>query len=109
MLILFFFFVGYLALSNAFEQSERGARPAAILALIGCINLPIVKFSVDWWHTLHQPASIMRSGGVAIDSSMLWPLFTLFIAFQILFIVIVLIRMLTVINARKIQSRIVRG
>ena len=109
MLILFFFFVGYLALSNAFEQSERGARPAAILALIGCINLPIVKFSVDWWHTLHQPASIMRAGGITIDSSMLWPLFTLFIAFQILFIVIVLTRMLTVINARKIQSRIIRG
>ena len=109
MLILFFFFVGYLALSNAFEQSERGARPAAILALIGCINLPIVKFSVDWWHTLHQPASIMRAGGITIDNSMLWPLFTLFIAFQILFIVIVLTRMLTVINARKIQSRIIRG
>ena len=109
MLILFFFFVGYLALSNAFEQSERGARPAAILALIGCINLPIVKFSVDWWHTLHQPASIMRAGGITIDSSMLWPLFTLFIAFQILFIVIVLTRMLTVINTRKIQSRIIRG
>ena len=108
MLILFFFFVGYLALSNAFEQSERGARPAAILALIGCINLPIVKFSVDWWHTLHQPASIMRTDGIAIDSSMLWPLFTLFIAFQILFVVIVLTRMLTVINVRKIQSRMMR-
>ena len=109
MLILFFFFVGYLALSNAFEQTERGARPAAILALIGCINLPIVKFSVDWWHTLHQPASIMRSGGIAIDSSMLWPLFTLFVGFQLLFIVIVLTRMLTVLNERKLQSRMIRG
>ncbi len=109
MLVLFFFFVGYLALSNAFEQSERGARPASILALIGCINLPIVKFSVDWWHTLHQPASIMRSRGIAIDSSMLWPLFTLFIAFQLLFIVIVLARMLTVLNERKLQSQMIRG
>ena len=109
MLILFFFFVSYLALSNAFDQTERGARPAAILALIGCINLPIVKFSVDWWHTLHQPASIMRSGGIAIDSSMLWPLFTLFIAFQLLFIVIVLARMLTVLNERKLQSQMIRG
>ncbi|MBT5799365.1 MAG: heme ABC transporter permease [Alphaproteobacteria bacterium] len=109
MLVLFFFFIGYLALSNAFDQSERGARPAAILALIGCINLPIVKFSVDWWNTLHQPASIMRSGGIAIDSSMLSPLFTLFIAFQLFFIVIVLIRMQTVLNNRKIESHILRG
>ena len=74
MLILFFFFVGYLALSNAFEQTERGARPAAILALIGCINLPIVKFSVDWWNTLHQPSSIKLDGTSAIHSSMLLPL-----------------------------------
>jgi len=93
MLVLLFFFIGYLALASGFERSERGARPAAILALVGCINLPIVKFSVDWWNTLHQPASILRSGGVSIDSSMLWPLFTMFIGLQSLFIVLVLIQM----------------
>ena len=109
MLVLFFFFVGYLALSNAFEQTERGARPAAILSLVGCINLPIVKFSVDWWHTLHQPASIMRSDGMSVDSSMLWPLFTLFVAFQLLFFSIVLTRMLTLLNERKYQNRLLRG
>lgn len=109
MLVLFFFFVGYLALSNAFEQTERGARPAAILSLVGCINLPIVKFSVDWWHTLHQPASIMRSDGISVDSSMLWPLFTLFVAFQLLFFSIVLTRMLTFLNERKYQNRLLRG
>ena len=93
MLVLLFFFIGYLALASGFERSERGARPAAILALVGCINLPIVKFSVDWWNTLHQPASIMRSGGMSIDSSMLWPLFTMFIGLQALFILLVLLQM----------------
>ena len=95
MLVLLFFFIGYLALASGFERSERGARPAAILALVGCINLPIVKFSVDWWNTLHQPASIMRSGGMSIDSSMLWPLFTMFIGLQALFILLVLLQMQT--------------
>ena len=64
MLILFIFFMGYIALSNAFEKNERGSRPAALLAIAGSINLPIVKFSVDWWNTLHQPASIIRTGGI---------------------------------------------
>lgn len=108
MLVLFFFFVGYLSLSNAFDRTERGARPAAILALVGCVNLPIVKFSVDWWHTLHQPASIMRTGGISIDTSMLWPLFTLFFAFQLFFVIIVLTRMLTILNERKFLYQTLR-
>lgn len=104
MLVLLFFFIGYLALASGFERSERGARPAAILALVGCINLPIVKFSVDWWNTLHQPASILRSGGVAIDPSMLWPLFTMFIGLQSLFILLVLLQMQTSL----LQKRLIR-
>ena len=104
MLVLLFFFIGYLALASGFERSERGARPAAILALVGCINLPIVKFSVDWWNTLHQPASILRSGGVAIDPSMLWPLFTMFIGLQSLFILLVLLQMQTSL----LQKRLMR-
>ena len=103
MLVLFFFFIGYLALSSGFERSERGARPAAILALVGCINLPIVKFSVDWWNTLHQPASILRAGGPAIDSSMLWPLFTMFIGLQTLFFLLVLMQMQTSLMKRRLQ------
>ena len=74
MLILFIFFLGYIALSNAFEKNERGSRPAALLAIVGSINLPIVKFSVDWWNTLHQPASISISGESSISSEMLIPL-----------------------------------
>ena len=93
MLVLLFFFIGYIALETGFERPERGARMASILALVGVLNLPIVKFSVDWWNTLHQPASILRSGGMAIDVSMLWPLFTMFAAFQLFFIWVVLHRM----------------
>ena len=104
MLVLFFFFIGYMALSNSFADRRRGARPAAILALVGAINLPIVKFSVDWWNTLHQPASILRSGGVSIDASMLYPLMSMFIAFQAFFILIVLMRMLAMLQDMKQQS-----
>ena len=78
---------------------------AAILALVGCVNLPIVKFSVDWWHTLHQPASILRSGGVAVDSSMLWPLMVMFAGFQAFFIWIVLHRMAWIIAERRLKAR----
>jgi len=92
MLILFLLFMGYIALSNAFEKSERGSRPAALLAIAGSINLPIVKFSVDWWSTLHQPASIIRTGGVSIDSSMLLPHLIIFLAFQLFFILIIIFR-----------------
>ena len=93
MLVLFFFFIGYLALAHGFDRPERGARPAAILAMVGVLNLPIVKFSVDWWNTLHQPASILRSGGIAIDPAMLWPLFTMFAGLQAFFLLMVIQRM----------------
>ncbi len=103
MLVLFMFFIGYGALRYSFENPEKGARMASILALIGCVNLPIVKFSVDWWNTLHQPASIIRSGGMAIDSSMLWPLFVMFGAYQLFFIWIILHRMLWMIAERRLK------
>ena len=109
MLILFFFFVGYLALSNAFEQSERGARPAAILALIGCINLPIVKFSVDWWHTLHQPASVIKQGGPSISIEMLIPLLIMSLGVLLLFIFLILTNTESAIKEKKfliLNSRI---
>ena len=109
MLILFIFFMGYIALSNAFEKNERGSRPAALLAIAGSINLPIVKFSVDWWNTLHQPASIMRSGGISIDSSMLWPLSIMALAFQTFFILIIILRSHSMLIERKINHLKVMG
>ena len=72
-LILFFLYLGYIALYDAFDDPARGARAASILALVGVVNLPIIKFSVDWWNTLHQPATVLRVGGPKIDPAMLWP------------------------------------
>ena len=71
MLVLFFFYLGYILLSNAFERKIDGSKTASVLAIVGLINLPIVKFSVDWWHTLHQPSSIIKIGGPSIDDKML--------------------------------------
>ena len=109
MLILFLLFMGYIALSNAFEKSERGSRPAALLAIAGSINLPIVKFSVDWWSTLHQPASIMRTGGISIDSTMLLPLVIMFLAFQLFFILIIIFRSHSILIERKMQHLKIMG
>src|SRR5689334_11408493 len=74
MLLLFFLFLGHIALTHAYDNPERGDRAAAILALIGVINVPVIKFSVDWWNTLHQPASVMKLGGPSIHPTILWPL-----------------------------------
>ena len=103
MLILFFLYLGYIALAQAGEGDERGSRLNAILALVGFINIPIIKFSVEWWNTLHQPASLMRSGGSAIDSSMLWPLLTMAIGFLFLYLYLLLLRMRTMLALRKIR------
>ncbi|MBV6631709.1 MAG: heme ABC transporter permease [Alphaproteobacteria bacterium] len=73
-LILFFLYLGFVGLVDAFDQPQRGDSAGRILVLLGSINLPIIKFSVDWWNTLHQPASITRLDSPAIHSSMLWPL-----------------------------------
>jgi heme exporter protein C len=103
-LILFFLYLGHIALVNAFDDAERGARAGAILALVGTVNLPIIKFSVDWWNTLHQPASVLRLGGPTIHSAMLTPLFLMAIAFTLLFAALLLINMRAEIAERKIRN-----
>ena len=109
MLVLFFFFLGHIALSNAFNRSERGSRPAALLAIIGSINLPIVKFSVDWWNTLHQPASILRTGGISIDQTMLIPLVLMTLSFHFYFFSIVILRANLILKERKIEHLQILG
>jgi heme exporter protein C len=103
-LILFFLYLGYMALVNAFDDPTRGAKAGAILVLVGVVNVPIIKFSVDWWNTLHQPASVVRMGGPSIDPSMLWPLLTMGLAFTAYFVTVVLLRVRSEIAARKIQT-----
>src|SRR5213082_691046 len=85
-LLLFFLYLGHIALSRAYDDAERGDRAAAILAIVGAINVPIIKFSVDWWNTLHQPASVIRLGGSTIYPTILIPLLVMALAFTVLFI-----------------------
>jgi heme exporter protein C len=103
-LVLFFLYLGYIALVNAFDDASRGSRAGSLLALVGVINLPIIKFSVDWWNTLHQPASVIRMGRPAIDSSLLIPLLIMAVAFMLLFATLLLLRMRTAINERKARA-----
>jgi heme exporter protein C len=90
MLVLFLTYVGYLALWAAIEDEQRAARLAGLLCLGGLINIPIVHFSVDWWNSLHQPASIFRKGGSSIDMSMLRPLFVVAFAYLAAFVALLL-------------------
>ena len=92
-LVLFFLYLGHMAIANAFEEPARGRRAAAILALVGFVNVPIIKFSVDWWNTLHQPASVSRIGVPAIHASMLWPLLVMAVGFTLFFVTLLLVRM----------------
>jgi heme exporter protein C len=103
-LILFFLYLGYMALVNAFDEPERGARAGAILALVGVINLPIIKFSVDWWNTLHQPASLTRLDTPAIDPAMLVPLLLMAAGFKLYFVTVLIIRMRTFLTTRRIRA-----
>ncbi|MDA1308103.1 MAG: heme ABC transporter permease CcmC, partial [Proteobacteria bacterium] len=103
-LILFFLYLGYMALVNAFDEPERGARAGAILALVGVINVPIIKFSVDWWNTLHQPASLTRLDAPAIDPAMLVPLLLMAAGFKLYFLAVLVIRMRTLLTARRIRA-----
>ena len=75
-----------------------------MLTLVGAINLPIIKFSVDWWNTLHQPASVMRMGGSSLDKSFLIPLLVMAIAFTLLFVTLHLAAMRNEILRRRVRS-----
>jgi heme exporter protein C len=103
-LVLFFLYLGYLALVHAFDDPARGAKAGAILALVGIVDLPVIKFSVDWWSTLHQPASILRFGGPTIDPSMLWPLAVMALGFTLFFVTLLLLRMRSRLIAAKIRA-----
>jgi heme exporter protein C len=84
-LVLFLVYLGLVALWRTIEDAGRAARAAAVLTLAGAVDLPIIKFSVDWWNTLHQPASVFRLGGPTIAPALLWPLLIMALAFTLLF------------------------
>jgi heme exporter protein C len=103
MLVLFFLYLGYISLRGAFDDPARGARSAAILALVGFVNVPIIKFSVDWWNTLHQPASVIRMDGPTIHPDMLLPLILMAVAFKLLFVWVVLLKMRSELMAQRVR------
>ncbi len=103
-LVLFLMYCGLIALWNAIEDHGRAARAAAILTLVGFLNIPIVKFSVDWWNTLHQPASVVKMGGPSIHPSMLWPLLIMAGAFLCLFIALHMMAMRNEIWRRRVET-----
>lgn len=103
-LVLFFLWLGHAALTRAFEDQERGARVGAILALVGIVNVPIVKFSVDWWNTLHQPASVTRLDAPGMHVDILYPLLTCALGFSLLFGAVVLARTRAAVMERRIRA-----
>ena len=103
-LILFFLYIGFITLYHSFDDRSRGAKAASILALVGAINLPIIKFSVDWWNTLHQPASVVKLSGPAIHTSMLTPLFVMAFAYICFYFWILIIRLKAASNLTKISA-----
>jgi heme exporter protein C len=102
--ILFLMYLGLIALSRAIEDQGRAARAAAILTLVGFINIPIIKFSVEWWNTLHQPAAVLRLDGPTIDASMLWPLLIMAGGFTLLFLTLHMMAMRTEIMRRRVAA-----
>jgi heme exporter protein C len=104
LLVLFLLYLGLIALWQAIEEPGRAGRAAAILALVGAVNIPIIKFSVDWWNTLHQPASVFRMSGSTIDASLLTPLFVMGAAFLALFVLLHLIAMRAEILRRRVRA-----
>ena len=103
-LVLFLFYLGYMALRASIDDEAKAARAAAVLGLVGLINLPIVKFSVDWWNTLHQPASLLRSGGTSVDPVFLPALLTMMAAYTVLFGAIWLTSIRTEVRRRRVLT-----
>lgn len=98
MLVLLFIYAGYIAIWQAIEQEGQAARIAALLAMIGAINLPIIKFSVDWWDSLHQKASLIREGGPSMDGRMLTALLMMMTGYAFLSAFYILLRTRTVLQ-----------
>jgi len=103
-LILFIMYLGLMALRSAIEEPSRAAKACAILTLVGSVNIPIIKFSVDWWNTLHQPASVIRAGKPTMDPSILWPLLIAAVAFTLLFTTLHLVGMRTELLRRRART-----
>ena len=103
-LVLFLMYLGILALWRTVEDPARAGRAAAILTLVGSVNVPIIKFSVDWWNTLHQGESIFRAGGPTIYPTMLWALMVMIVSMTLLFLALLVMAMRNEILRRRVRS-----
>jgi heme exporter protein C len=113
-LIQLFLYLGYMALRNAYDDPQRADRASAILAIVGVVNVPIVKYSVVWWNSLHQTATISKLGKPSIELTMGWPMLTMLIAFMVLFGALLCDRLRTEIlkrerNASWLQESLVKS
>jgi len=103
--VLFLMYLGLIALNRAMDDPSKAARVSAVLILVGFVNIPIIKFSVDWWNTLHQPASVIRLDGPTIDGEFLWPLLVMAIAFTLLFFTLHIAAMRNEIWRRRVAAQ----
>jgi heme exporter protein C len=106
MFILFLLYISYISVIYASEDIMRAERPAAAIALLGAINIPIVKFSVDLWNSLHQAACVFKMSGPSVDPSMLKPLFIMFLSYILYFIVILILRSHIIISKLKLNNKV---
>ena len=102
-LVLFIIYLGIMALARAIEEPAQAAKSLAVITLVGFVNIPIIKFSVDWWNTLHQPASVSRFGRPAMDAAFLYPLLVMALAYTLIFFTLHLMNMRSEILKRRIR------
>lgn len=107
-LILLFLYFGVMSLRAAFEDPARGDRAAALLAIVGVVNVPIIHFSVQWWNSLHQGATVAKFGKPAMDASMLWPLLAMLLGFMLFFGAVLCMRLRGEVLNRERQASWVR-
>ena len=103
-LVLLLIYLGIIALWRAFDDQLRAGRIVAVVTLVGAINIPIIKFSVDWWNTLHQPASVFTASGPRMPMSLLLPLLVMTVAFTLLFSLLYVVRIRTEVFRRRAES-----
>ncbi|WP_374573886.1 heme ABC transporter permease [Phenylobacterium sp.] len=108
-LVLFLFYLAYIALRAAIDDEAKGARAAAILALVGAVNLPVVHWSVNWWNTLHQGSSVFRMDGPAMPPVFLWPLLLMGLSYMAAFGSLWLVRIRGEVWRRRAEAAALRA
>jgi heme exporter protein C len=109
MLILFFLYLGFIALQSSIADNNTKDRAGALVALVGVINLPIIHYSVNWWSTLHQGATLSKFATPSIALSMLYPLLAMITAFFLFYVILLTLRMRNIILLREVYSDWVKG